>query len=291
MGIETVERSLDGGGPVVIHEEDPPPPCGHGVCVETVFGPEDTTGEVTLSLRRTLRHDGGPAEVDATRGSVRVALTSGVCTYADAEAEQLLVEHPWLRTEFVSRLDWLRERAMRHAAQRDRSTLFARLDRANPGDMVPHDEMFPADWDLLVRHGGEIYWAIDLYCTNAACDCKEVLVRLHSIQEPVARCVGELRIGLTSKPSPPKASSAPAMKLFEPLWSAHRAVLLARYDEVRRILRAHEQISTVHEAAGPQKPARNSPCPCGSGKKYKRCCVDRDRQAASPALATARAHR
>jgi uncharacterized protein YchJ len=24
--------------------------------------------------------------------------------------------------------------------------------------------------------------------------------------------------------------------------------------------------------ASPHKPSRNDPCPCGSGKKYKRCC-------------------
>jgi tetratricopeptide (TPR) repeat protein len=24
------------------------------------------------------------------------------------------------------------------------------------------------------------------------------------------------------------------------------------------------------------KPGRNNPCPCGSGKKYKRCCLDKD---------------
>ena len=27
-------------------------------------------------------------------------------------------------------------------------------------------------------------------------------------------------------------------------------------------------------------PGRNDPCPCGSGKKYKRCCLDRDQAAA-----------
>ena len=26
-------------------------------------------------------------------------------------------------------------------------------------------------------------------------------------------------------------------------------------------------------------PGRNDPCPCGSGKKYKRCCLDRDQAA------------
>lgn len=24
------------------------------------------------------------------------------------------------------------------------------------------------------------------------------------------------------------------------------------------------------------KPGRNDPCPCGSGKKYKKCCQDKD---------------
>lgn len=29
----------------------------------------------------------------------------------------------------------------------------------------------------------------------------------------------------------------------------------------------------IKQAAKPDTPARNAPCPCGSGKKYKRCCA------------------
>lgn len=29
------------------------------------------------------------------------------------------------------------------------------------------------------------------------------------------------------------------------------------------------------------KPGRNDPCPCASGKKYKRCCLERDQAAAA----------
>ena len=58
-----------------------------------------------------------------------------------------------------------------------------------------------------------------------------------------------------------------------------------RYGEVRRAVR---QLDTVREAlgakvavplvprAGRASAGRNAPCPCGSGKKYKRCCADRD---------------
>jgi tetratricopeptide (TPR) repeat protein len=39
------------------------------------------------------------------------------------------------------------------------------------------------------------------------------------------------------------------------------------------------------------KPGRNDPCPCGSGQKYKRCCLAKDQSAESDALAAAVAAR
>ncbi len=36
-------------------------------------------------------------------------------------------------------------------------------------------------------------------------------------------------------------------------------------------------------------PGRNDPCPCGSGKKYKRCCLDKDQAAALAPLLARRA--
>jgi preprotein translocase subunit SecA len=69
--------------------------------------------------------------------------------------------------------------------------------------------------------------------------------------------------------------------LLEPMTEEERA----REEDRRRaeqdqIFRAASQakagvtakggIKTVRKAAG--KVGRNSPCPCGSGKKYKRCC-------------------
>lgn len=36
------------------------------------------------------------------------------------------------------------------------------------------------------------------------------------------------------------------------------------------------------------KHSRNDPCPCGSGKKYKKCCLPRDQAKASKAMSTSR---
>lgn len=38
------------------------------------------------------------------------------------------------------------------------------------------------------------------------------------------------------------------------------------------------------------KVGRNQPCPCGSGKKYKQCCLDKDQAFEREALAAARQH-
>ncbi|MCU0241195.1 MAG: SEC-C domain-containing protein [Vicinamibacteria bacterium] len=34
-----------------------------------------------------------------------------------------------------------------------------------------------------------------------------------------------------------------------------------------------------------QQPGRNEPCPCGSGQKYKRCCLEKDEATAREARA------
>jgi DNA-binding SARP family transcriptional activator len=36
---------------------------------------------------------------------------------------------------------------------------------------------------------------------------------------------------------------------------------------------------------------RNDPCPCGSGKKYKKCCLDKDKEAETPSEAAIEAAR
>ena len=39
-----------------------------------------------------------------------------------------------------------------------------------------------------------------------------------------------------------------------------------------QILRAHRDHYQPGAPQKPEGPTRNGPCPCGSGKKYKRCC-------------------
>ena len=40
-------------------------------------------------------------------------------------------------------------------------------------------------------------------------------------------------------------------------------------DKMEEIIKAHKKSKTVVKE---KEPGRNDPCPCGSGKKYKKCC-------------------
>ena len=40
-------------------------------------------------------------------------------------------------------------------------------------------------------------------------------------------------------------------------------------DQKEEILKTYKRSKTVHKE---KEPGRNDPCPCGSGKKYKKCC-------------------
>jgi hypothetical protein len=278
---ESSGRVVDGGGPTLFFEHDPPPPCGHGVCVETRF--DDLTqaaDEITLAVRRAERHDGGPAALLGDPILFSVSLATAECSPRDTAGVALLAEHRWLPETLAAQLQWLRDRAERAVAQRDRTSCVASLARAATDAMIPHDELFPADWDLVFTHEGRHYWAVLQHCPNALCPCTDIVVVLHHLHDEQAPFVGELRIDVSSTQPTPKASNRLAAELFKPLWARHGHELRHRFDEVRGAVRQHAAARAVASVTRRAVPGRNAPCPCGSGKKYKRCCADRDAIAA-----------
>jgi hypothetical protein len=69
-------------------------------------------------------------------------------------------------------------------------------------------------------------------------------------------------------------------------WPRRRTGLLRRHRRLRAALRQGPLFAFVeehweHERGGQDgsrrhpEPRRNDPCPCGSGRKYKKCCMSR----------------
>jgi len=279
-------RSLDAGGPLLVSA---PSDEAEGLWVEARFETLDVEQRtVVLEVRTVERDDDDSLYATSDPARVLCRLESGACTADDDAAGVLLAEHPELESRLESHMDHLRQRAWRALAQRDRETAARRvLANAEPGRMVAFEDLFPADWDLLFKHDGEIYWVIDRYCPTPSCDCSSVALTLYRLRtdNPAPLVIGDADADLASE-SPALVVKTPAAR--EPFAAfSHELLerLRSRREEARHAVLRHAAPSPARPAAlslVASRTPRNAPCPCGSGKKFKRCCLDADTTDTAP---------
>ncbi len=278
---DTALRALDAGGPFPIF----PPSLereardgDHAIVVQPhyVSSAGEVAEEMTVTLRAAELGGGGQKLLlGQRRYEVKVALGSGECFGLDDEAKRLLASYPWIVTALAGELDQLRRRAARVAQQSDRSVPVPVVRAAQrTGEMVSYDELFPADWDLLVKRNGQEHWANDHYCVQLGCTCGAVVVAFQQICGGEAEFVGDVRLDMSRPDAAPEASNSRARELYAALSAENKALLRQRYEEVRRGV--ERVAAAVVSTTAPARVGRNDPCPCGSGKKYKRCCAGRD---------------
>jgi hypothetical protein len=207
------------------------------------------------------------AELDLDTGLL--GIPEGVL--ADLRAESALT---WLREEMDGAfLDHLADKAL--LTKRLRPLTRMKVTGFQPGTMVGFGEAFMTgrvdSYALGVRH----FDVLDLYCVDPSCDCADmrfnVLRNGHdlgylivdlgapgwSLQREGDRELDQVREALTNRyPDPrPFRERAKLMKKAGP-------DIMASARQAPRI-------------AAPSV-GRNQPCPCGSGKKYKRCCLGKN---------------
>ena len=280
-----VRRSLDACSPFVVWASPDGAglaQCDHGIWVDTRLDAGDLArGATTLTIRAVERSDATSVSTTSDPVDVTCLLDTGGCTANDDGAASFLAEHLWFETHLQAQLHVVRQRVARAAAQRDRETSARRaLANIAPGTMIVYADLFPADWDLLVTHDDDgFYWGVDQYCSNPACDCTQVAVTIHRLREgeSAAPVIGRVRLDLALQRPTIDANTSLAGAVFATLWATHEATLRARRDEARRAVLRYagakvQHISTSTAPTGSRAP-RNAPCPCGSGKKFKRCCL------------------
>jgi hypothetical protein len=121
------------------------------------------------------------------------------------------------------------------------------------------------------------------YCSNPKCDCRQsevVFMEAWLGEAPKEKKInGLLHLGWgfdgdTEIREQQHLSQAQAQQLIR-AWTAKHGekmeVFKAEYQETKQIGRRSLRDGTPAPSASP-KVGRNAPCPCGSGKKYKRCC-------------------
>jgi uncharacterized protein YchJ len=133
------------------------------------------------------------------------------------------------------------------------------------------------------KHEDQRYLIVDQYCLNPTCDCQTVSLAFATTDESEksAQDVFAIFVDLKMKYQV-EFSTIPKKKVRQIVaaWLQHqpdvREIIAYRYKKMKEVgrlalERSHQQEIAQQEAAR-LNIGRNAPCPCGSGKKYKKCC-------------------
>ena len=158
------------------------------------------------------------------------------------------------------------------------------------GSMTGYAEIFPfADWFPFSTDNDA--WVVDdQYCVSPKCKCHDVVLTFFpSLPNQAAEEAfveqGEMpaihydyRNGSFKVLMEPSIPSPPFSKLVAALKRAHpelATTLKERHGQLRYLfgrVKRERHAETQAERGSGEKVGRNDPCPCGSGRKYKRCC-------------------
>lgn len=277
----TIHRLFDDGRRLALRGETRPDGSVEGIAlsVSVCDNAECTCRDVDLSVRRMswaacgeARTAEGPemkASLDLDSGAV--AVRPGV-PRDDQEAGLLESLRRLLRPDVI---DLMRERWHRvkglHQEDEWRSVEWSRVDLTA---LVPFLHVFPSRWDLSLTSGRERYWVVDSWCLQPDCACEEAAVELVGDK---GGSVGAARVELRRFTVMPQPGSGERFRCLIEGWLEEASVrreLRLRRKAIQRVARALPHFLAPPPPAEPARrtAGRNEPCPCGSGRKYKRCC-------------------
>jgi hypothetical protein len=158
-----------------------------------------------------------------------------------------------------------------------------------PSLHVPHDEAFPCERSDGYELDGQLYQAILYHCVNPRCDCGATHVSfIRVVEKGVSPTIGGVEIDVADPHLPAAPLFANVAKgqrqVLDRLWCAflerhrdtawlsRRAMALRAFGATKLHPWYEAQHRSQPQAEASARVGRNEPCPCGSGKKYKRCC-------------------
>lgn len=207
--------------------------------------------------------------------AVVYALQPGELVPLDLQAHPAIAElASRIRGPLLDRFDELWHHGKGLPAACDEPLQFDMLEELDleSGDLLGWTEVCDARNDLYPL-AGHRYERLDLYCIQPHCRCREVVIAFENGLDPDGDEPGTVVLHLDGKVElqPVRADD----HRLAQLWAAFQQ----RYPNYLELLKGRN--STIKQLARPlfkepvrvlAKPGRNDPCPCGSGKKYKKCC-------------------
>ncbi len=127
------------------------------------------------------------------------------------------------------------------------------------------------------------FWADDSYCIAQGCPCRDAVIAFFQTGSDLMEPLCSIRVDLDHLTIRSAETKGPPTDQQIRLWSDLQrdaphacAELKTRFEVMHRIapeIRALAKGTSRVVSPRGQRPGRNDPCPCGSGRKYKKCCL------------------
>jgi hypothetical protein len=147
--------------------------------------------------------------------------------------------------------------------------------------MVAFQEVLPFTDDLLVEADGSHFLFDDQYCVRSDCNCTTAYLTL--VEKVTEECIEKpdmavLSIDYRSGQWQVEDLAGKDADLLERLAKQliskeNRVRIEERHKRLRSLYRIDKRSHHSPARSTTRKLGRNAPCPCGSGKKYKKCCI------------------
>ena len=197
--------------------------------------------------------------------------------------------------EFVVDIDQLKEKLLSHYVSAKEYGKKNYIDYISDGTvklfldgkMVSYSEIF-GGYDLFDKFSfkfneTEMWFFEDQYCSNPKCLCNEAMLTFYKIDDSKETQEAEfaVRMNLNNFKYDVEFNENEQNQISEIIKSLHNSqpevfgILKRRYKEVKNASKAIIKKFSLKEKKEEQpniQIGRNDPCPCGSGKKYKKCC-------------------
>lgn len=147
------------------------------------------------------------------------------------------------------------------------------------GELVAYSEILPYGRKFFVESSNGTIFLDEQYCLRSGCDCDRVAACFVLIKE--GRQSGESAMATvhyrTGKMTPAEQGTftqtpTELLRVFTQMYPDLLKHFAKRHKQLNLLYGSYRKTLSVTPARTSQKTGRNESCPCGSGKKFKKCC-------------------
>jgi hypothetical protein len=147
--------------------------------------------------------------------------------------------------------------------------------------MISWYEVFPYSEQIIKDNNNTQYLLDDQYCLRSDCNCTQTALSIielknnEIVQKEHTACYFNYNKNTIEPLDGPVTENI--IELITKYGYELKKEYKKRHEILRKLYRDYRKRANITKKKtilNPGRPGRNDPCPCGSGKKYKKCCLN-----------------